>query len=510
MIWAMDRFILVSFPSSVVFSRFPLIVASVNTNHMVVEKTDNLRLAVVFPTDKIAIFAEKLPVHLQERFSVEKFSCLIIRLDEGANVDVDGFAMPYSNSEHVCHSWLHGSKPVALDLTFYDILKQREWRLIVREKFDNLSRHWPRILDSLSSSFPYGEDHSYDLTKYELEFAQGISRGRPYLLSTEFRSVNDMLAVLSQSAVQDCFWLARDAAQIFTIKIPTYFIPVGDASAPSQYYAILEADLDVFRKHRKTFGRLTHDGYLRIAFHTDSTPLPVPDLADHQSWHKLAQSVWNAKLIYSPNRVPGLAAHLSTYQGTIVLLVSRLRDAARGTSIDGSQAVAVNPKTFASRDLALHGRDDWNTVSILLDTGLTELPRRVGAVNLFDVRAEPTHIASSVYPDVATCMELHRDLQLGRGFPSLWKNVLEGEILFSASSPWGLPTMNTLSIVPALAKALLQELVPEERSRFTAYLERLPLAFGLIIAVSTLHSSRHHNAPFCNASCLKPGSGYPS
>jgi hypothetical protein len=63
-----------------------------------------------------------------------------------------------------------------------------------------------------------------------------------------------MQSVVTQSAVQDCLWIAVEVAKIFAKKHPAYFIPTQqDATNPIKFFAILSME-EQYRKSVERFG----------------------------------------------------------------------------------------------------------------------------------------------------------------------------------------------------------------------------------------------------------------
>lgn len=206
----------------------------------------------------------------------------------------------------------------------------------------------------------------------------------------------------------------------------------------------------------------------------------------------------------------------------MVLLVSRPKEEAR---LPDFPVV-----TFATRNEANAARDRWNTVVIDVDTQLAELGRKVEAACLFQPGARPTNPkargynlhagpdasrlvqqdAANVATDVGFHMALHRDLVRGLGFYDTLRRrqaALAPEPLEAPLPPLlGLPVTSFLPADAALVEAILEEALPQDRTRFREYLAQRPLGLGLITAVSPSLSSRallsgshanatHHRAP---------------
>lgn len=286
-----------------------------------------LDLRVRFPVGRFTgEVLDKMPEKLSGRFPVKNFSALEISLHDGAFVEVDGFGLPFHNPGHDADDWINKGSVVASSMTFIDILRQRKWHIIVKENRDRFKRLWEESLVPAPFTFPYGNEHSFDLARYESQFKEAVSKGSQFPLSVNFPDASSMQSAITQSAVQDCLWIAIEVAKIFAKKHPAYFIPTQqDAVNPSRFFAIVSMGV----KYRKSIGNVwsnvTKDGFLRLAFHQDMSPMDTPSLVDHGKWHKCAKSIWNAKIIEKANSIPVLKDHpLKEYD--LVLLVQRPRE----------------------------------------------------------------------------------------------------------------------------------------------------------------------------------------
>lgn len=457
--------------------------------------TPILELRVIFPTGKFTSRFLQVPEHLENRFPAKKFSALEISLEDGAFVEVDGFGLPFRNPGHEVDDRINKGSIVATSMTFIDILRQRKWHIIVEDRLARFKQLWKKNLVTVPFTLPYGDKHWFDLARYESQFANGVSKGSQLPLSVNFPDVPSMQATLTQSAVQDCLWIAIEVSKIFAKKLPAYFVPSSkDATDHSQFFAIIAMECQYRRSIDKVWSRVTKDGWLRLAFHEDMSPMDAPGLAEHKKWYKCADSVWDAKIMEKADRISALEGHpLGEFD--LVLLVQRPRASKASENKEDAQEDVEDAlerlkiKTFLTRDLANLDLHAWNAVSLLFDPQLSELERKVKAVNQHALPLIPSNLGAwklsedgQIPDELKFGMMMHLDLQLGRGFSSMWQAVRQS--LDSNNIGWRLPEISFLEIDNLLLHCLMEEILEQDRARFCQYMGHLPLGFGIITAVS--------------------------
>lgn len=355
-------------------------------------------------------------------------------------------------------------------------------------------------------TFPYGDEHWFDLTRYETQFKEAVSKGSQFPLSVNFPDVSSMQSATTQSAVQDCLWIAVEVAKIFAKKHPAYFIPAQqDAADSSRFFVIMQMG----EKYRKSIGNVwsnvNKDGSLRLALHQDMSPLDTPSLTDHDNWRKYSKSIWNAKIIEKANSIPELKDHpLRDFD--LLLLVQRPRDFKesenkkdlQGDVEDALKRLSI--KTFPAREVANQEMESWNSVSLLFDSQLSDLERKVKAVNQYTSSSAPSHLGGwqcpengIIPPNLKSRMITHASFQLGRGLPTWWRATVRrpDDVAMTADGrfirrihEWNVPTASILNLENRLLSCLMKEISEEDRGRFRQYMGHLPVGFGILTAVS--------------------------
>lgn len=461
-VWDMGKFITVS-----TFTSSTISTDSLNANVTLlddrktfrIEPMSVLELRVRFPIGKITErLLDEVPERLRGQFPVNEFRALEISLQDGVFVEVDGFGLPFHNPGHVTDDWINKGSVVADSMTFIDILRQRKWHIIVKHPYKYFGRLWEQTMVPAPFTFPYGNEHWFDLTRYETQFKEAVSKGSQFPLSVNFPDVSSMQSAITQSAVQDCLWIAVEVAKIFAKKHPAYFIPAQqDAADSSRFFVIVQMG----EKYRKSIGNVwsyvNKDGSLRLALHQDMSPLDTPSLTDHDNWRKYAKSIWNAKIIEKANSIPELKDHpLRDFD--LLLLVQRPRDFKesenkkdlQGDVEDALKRLSI--KTFPAREVANQEMESWNSVSLLFDSQLSDLERKVKAVNQYTSSS-----AVAMTADGRFIRRIHE---------------------------WNVPTASILNLEDRLLSCLMEEISEEDRGRFRQYMGHLPVGFGILTAVS--------------------------
>ncbi|KAM0264320.1 hypothetical protein ACHAQJ_000810 [Trichoderma viride] len=399
-------------------------------------------------------------------------------------------------------------------MTFVDILRQRTWLIIVKEQCARFERLWKESMEPAPFIFPHGDKHWFDLARYESQFEEGVSKGSQFPVSVNFSDMSSMQAVLTQSAVQDCLWIAIKVAMIFAKKHPAYFVPTNkDAAKPSRFFAIVAMESQYRKSIDKIWSRVAKDGFLRLAFHENMSPMDAPSLTEFQKWHTCAESIWDAKIMENANKIDALKDHPLT-EFDLVLLIQRPRSSKTSENDEDVQKDVedvleqMRIKTFSSCGLANQELQSWNSVSLLFDPQLSDLERKVRTVNQYMLPPVPSHLGGCKLPEDGQIpdelkfrMHMHAALQLDRRFPNLVAAAICSSDSDSISAmsdlvsklsvntapaektvEWNLPKVSLLKIDDKTLNCLMEEISEEDRGRFQQYMGNLPLGFGIITA----------------------------
>ncbi|KAH6981194.1 AAA domain-containing protein [Ilyonectria sp. MPI-CAGE-AT-0026] len=298
-------------------------------------------------------------------------------------------------------------------------------------------------------SYPYGTEYSWDEDRYKTMLDK--AKGGRFAPAWYFDDDNAHLAVLTQSQVQDVFWVHQIAQDIKDTKFRAYFVP-HKTKQLDQYYVIIPVTQKWRKQHSAAWRRLTQDEFLQLNLHKNSS--------DERP------ARWDARLMPHPGKSPTLSSH-PLNKDDIVILVRRPL------------------KEYTDR-----GPD-------------FEVKRRVEAVCLFDPNATPTNVAACGMPtevqstnpntrpitvptdaQIRFRMGLHRDLMRGTGFyPTLRLEAKREFSHFFDHEARSLPMTNFLETNDErYIEALMMEALPSDRARFQKYLSKRPLGLGIITA----------------------------
>lgn len=101
-------------------------------------------------------------------------SVVEVCLKEGAKVVVEGFGIPFSNAGQPVHEWLTlpATTLVCGDMTFVDILMQDHFTFVVQHPSGILRSRWTPQRLSDPFSYPYGNEHGWDMDRYRKQIYQ--------------------------------------------------------------------------------------------------------------------------------------------------------------------------------------------------------------------------------------------------------------------------------------------------------------------------------------------------
>ncbi|PON20809.1 hypothetical protein TGAM01_v210317 [Trichoderma gamsii] len=416
------------------------------------EPTPVLELRVRFPIGRFTGNPlDEMPERLQGQFPNDDFRALEISLHDGVFVEVDGFGLPFHNPGHDADDWINKGSVVADSMTFVDILRQRKWHIIIKQPYKYFGRLWEETMVPAPFTFRYGNEHWFDLARYETQFKDAAVQGPQFLLSVNFPDVSSMQAVVTQSAVQHHLMIAIEVAKIFAKKLPVFFIP----SRQNLYFAIVLMEGPYCQTTEKIWSEITKQSFFRLALHEDKSPMDTPNLTEHKQWHKQAAFICDARIVDKTEAkfIPELKDYPLTSLD-LVLLVQRPEDfkVSKGVQKSIGDGLAwLRIKTFPT-DL-----ESWNTVSLLFDPQLDDLERKIKAVTQYSL--SPV----TLLPENGPKMITHTVFQLGRGFLNR----------LNRAGTWDLPMINILDLDSRLLDCLMEEILEEDRGRFRHYMGHL-------------------------------------
>ncbi|KAI6778968.1 helicase MAGATAMA-like protein [Emericellopsis cladophorae] len=457
--------------------------------------SQELSLHVRLPMHKTKAQAWEWPPEDREEYRPGPWLRIHLQVDEDAEVEVDDWGMPYENKGHPCGDWINGAASVG-GIRLIDFFKGRDFFFSVRgpktphiylEKF-NLSTKLAK-----GQELPYGDDHAWNPRLYRGPMSEDI-RGDQFELCMRFDDTNALLATISQSVVQDQFWVAEEAMKIFKTKLPAYFLPKGKEEPEcSSFFMIVKLNKSFRITFADAWTRLQKsDGTNRVwtSFFEDQSDLDWVCLGvDHKKWGEEASALDTGaelRVIERPDRFPVLKNH-GLDEFDLVLNY--------GMPLESLDPLMVR-RVFSSRQQALDAlaadRSSWNTVTLALDPQLADTQSLVESVWDMGNCSKRTCARPSfrLDPDAAYLSQ-SRVLELwsGRGF---WRTQLEASNSrkrkrdsvppISKEQEWTLPTTNLLPKDSLYWEALKTDVDRDDVRQFERHMARAPLGVVLISA----------------------------
>lgn len=275
----------------------------------------------------------------EELRTIKGVSIINVELAKGAAVTVDGFGMPFFNPGQTSE-WLLENAPIFDNVRLQDIIGFRTFLLLVpllassaRSKFGE-DKVGPEL------EYPYGQEHSWNPARYNAQFL--TCRGAKFSPATTFKSDNDHVAVVSQSEIQDVWWLHQVAEAIRKMPLPVYLVPCGAVGIyhaiipkPERFAEKLGLGEAIFEDAWRRFMRL---GQLKLILRKSAGQWDAED----------SMAAWNAQIIKSSTFIKTLEEHSDDKtDNDMIFVVHQPRDP---ENMEAS--TKFEPATFDNREAA--------------------------------------------------------------------------------------------------------------------------------------------------------------
>ncbi|KAK3290860.1 P-loop containing nucleoside triphosphate hydrolase protein [Chaetomium fimeti] len=409
-------------------------------------QAEDYEVTVRFPRGQTRMSVEAATPALVKRIPAA-VSLVSVTIHEDANVKVTGFGMPFRNPEDpVVDGWVNRNAPIVDGITLLDVLAQRTFHVVLPVSCSAVEKEWNDARLPPPFSYPYGTEHTLrldekgipDMSQYArlLEDTKSREMFRP---AFSYDDDNSHVAVVTQTVVQDEFWLHRAAGEIATVKSPAYFVDHGQG----RYYVIVALRKSLMEEYGAAWRRLSKDNEVRLNIEVEgATPC-------RQSWY-VAWSVAQCMLLI-PIRLCTIVDH-------------------------PDQDIRTN-----------HPVEDY------------ELARKVDSTCVYLSGAGPTrdlpYRRDPAEAHGKERMELHRAVMRGQGFYDWMIHQAAKDHLVEAmasvsdvSAPPArparrLPAVNFLAADnEAYINALFEEILPGDRAPFREYLTNRFLGIGIVTA----------------------------
>ncbi|KAF5691881.1 DNA helicase [Fusarium denticulatum] len=422
---------------------------------------------------------------------------------------IEGFGIPFANQEdRLVEGWINGDAPIAGKYDILDIVQQQSLYLVLPAK-SSLVKILGTTHHSSAFRYPYSEDFSWDLTRFEKELQE--NKGQQFApLYSHPTDVSHMTAV-SQSIVQDVVWLRQAAKRLgYTYsknrrsldtsskkptRLPAYFFwckapdtdtdgkeclhlaipfsePLVKAIGPAWKLLIQRRifKLKIFTSREGQecalvawFCRLAPLGKLdRYARHRKDTTDMILVVRPKIKMDDFRDVIWREE------PPPKKRRHISRCRDPFFDKLKTFED-----HQSASEALLLDEKGQHQVEAALlfHPQaHPFNPIACGLPTKVACGGFETDAL-LDDMNEEQQQL----FDKVKDKMDLHRSVLRGAGFYD-WMTKTDGN---SKRRP--LPTIDLLDIDDeTYANAILEMVLPKDRARFRSYLSNRPLGIGII------------------------------
>ncbi|KAK3295984.1 AAA domain-containing protein [Chaetomium fimeti] len=422
-------------------------------------QSEEYTLTIKFPRGQIDMTVEQAHPTIVKRFpGAEKLSFVSVRLHEQGRVRVDGFGMPYKNPEHPeAEGWVNRNTTMVENITLLDFLAGRSFLFAMGVTPATINKEWNDARLPPPFSYPYGTEHHWppahsgatNLTRY-VELLERTKNAEMFRPAYSYDDDNSHVAVVTQSVIQDIFWIHQASEAIEEVSSPAYLVERDRG----RYFVIVATTREFMGRYDAAWGRLAKECEVRLVFH------------DEVEGKARVSETWNCTIVEHPD--DDLRTNHPVEAHEVIL-----------------QAQVSGPK-------------DSNFVP-KFPIDLKDAARKVSSACQYLPTAEPTHVlpyqlSPAEIAEQEDRMALHRAVMRGQGFYDWMTRPALKDDLVQMMAPVSLsemprPTTRPLPVVnylgckdEAYINALFQEVLPGDRAPFREYLKNRTLGIGVITA----------------------------
>ncbi|KAM0669770.1 hypothetical protein ACQRIU_000165 [Beauveria bassiana] len=449
-------------------SRRGLIDAELATKHVIkIKLPRNVTIVVEDARQALPKYSEIFSGAFHDEASV-----IHVTVPENSEPTVEGFGLPFSDCEHPqLEGWLRGNQPMA-GFSLVDIIKQKKISFFMDLSVNEVNK---KFLQPLPEPFKF----PYQTVGAKFEDYRGpvkMHRGHQFAPRFVLDSDDDHNIAVNHTVVQDVLWIYEAAHDIKKMRRPLYFASCVNLDGKVKYYVVFSLPEDFWAAYGDAWRRLAKFSRVEVSLY-DSEAGSDSDPCEE----------WDGTIIEDPESIPRFVeCHEPDARKDLVMLIEPSKRPGKKP---------IRRQVFENRSAANRAKRDgkgyWAT--IFVNPEVHEVQRKITSTDLFLSTSNPANIAGWNLPvtgqrpptavqlqnqvTIMDRMHLHRVFVRGAGF---WEWQMKGS---GANVPRSLPVVNFLEFGnQALARAIVQEALPEDRARWANYLQRRLLGFGIISA----------------------------
>ncbi|KAK0717371.1 hypothetical protein B0T26DRAFT_295410 [Lasiosphaeria miniovina] len=186
-------------------------------------------------------------------------AALSVTIAADADATITGFGTPFRNTQDPkVDRWVNDNAPIVGDTTLLDILTSKEFTLVVHQAPNTLTHQWQTL--QAPFEYPYGTEHSFDRKKLDrLRALYAQHKGPQFRHACVYDDENSQVAVVTQSCIQDVFWLHEAAREILATKWRVYFVPtttIEHGAEARSFYVVVPPTAEWRTAHNAAWRRL--------------------------------------------------------------------------------------------------------------------------------------------------------------------------------------------------------------------------------------------------------------
>lgn len=230
------------------------------------QPSDDLVITVCFPRGNLILNSRKMGnddfIRFHDGLKVEQdefenFAVIEITLNEGSDINVRNYGLPFVGCSPTVDSYVNRDEPIDNIITLHQIFSQRQFTFVTKAN-DKLRMLWAADLIpdrelNPRYPYPYDDNHEWNLERFKEQVFANRSTS-VYLRNWLFASINDMTTNYSHQVIQDNLSLMEDVARIGQRRLPCALIQRTET--PETMFGIVATDEHMETKYSDTWKRI--------------------------------------------------------------------------------------------------------------------------------------------------------------------------------------------------------------------------------------------------------------